>query len=143
MPAAGGASFGNDFNRLRFEKRLDKADIFIFSFIAIARKCSTGAGFMGVKKNLTNDKIMCILSTNNKGKKGDAMYQKFINEELAKLGFIGKYDARHIEAFMRVEHGCLDGLDKATFLHEIRLCARCIDAVGSRAAETFAKTYGL
>jgi hypothetical protein len=70
-------------------------------------------------------------------------YQKFIKMELAKNGFIGKYDARHIEGYMRLQNGCLDGLGKARFNHEVKISMECIDADGIENAESLAKSYGL
>lgn len=71
------------------------------------------------------------------------MYQKAIREELAKSGYIGQYDPRHIEGYMRLAHGCLDGLDKETFNEEVSVCRQCIDADGIANAESLAKSYGL
>ena len=71
------------------------------------------------------------------------MYQRLIKAELARTGFIGKYDARHIEAFMRLEYGCLDGLSKSKFAAEVKICRECIDAGGIVSAEDLAKSYGL
>jgi len=71
------------------------------------------------------------------------MYQKIIRTELSKSGYIGKYDPRHIEGYMRVEHGTLCGLSRAEFLSEIEISRQCIDADGYSNAESLARSYGL
>ena len=71
------------------------------------------------------------------------MYQQMIREILAKQGHVGKYDPRHIEAFMRLEHGTLDALSPAKFRAEVAICAECVDEGGTLGAEDLAKSFGL
>ncbi len=70
-------------------------------------------------------------------------YQQTIRALLAESGHIGKYDPRHIEAYMRLEHPTLDGLSLAQFKREVAVCAECVDAGGIDAAERNARSYGL
>lgn len=53
------------------------------------------------------------------------------------------YDPRHIEAYMRVEHGTLDHLDARRFADEAHIAARCVEIGGVEKAEELAGTYGL
>jgi len=71
------------------------------------------------------------------------MYQDSIKEQLEKMGYEGKYDPRHIEAYMRLDHSTLDGLSKKQFTYEVEVCRRCVDFEGAEEAEALAKTYGL
>lgn len=72
-----------------------------------------------------------------------APYEQPIREHLASLGFIGKYDPRHIEAFMRLEHPTLDGLGKQQFRREVAIAAACVDEAGRDESEMCAESYGL
>ena len=65
------------------------------------------------------------------------MYQQLI-QELAP-----GHDARHIEAFMRLEFGTLDHLSREKFAREVRMAEACIDEGGEDMAEGLAKSYGL
>lgn len=69
-------------------------------------------------------------------------YQRVISETLAKSGHIGKYDPRHIEAYMRLEHGTLDALSRRQFDQEVEVCRQCVDA-DINGAESLALSYGL
>ena len=72
------------------------------------------------------------------------MYQTMIREALAHLGRIGAADPRHVEAWMRLEHGCLDGLGSlARFRSEVAIALQCIDAGPRRDSEDLARSYGL
>jgi hypothetical protein len=71
------------------------------------------------------------------------MYQQTIKEILAAQGCVGKYDPRHIEAYMRLEHSTLDGLSLSKFKREVTLCAQCVDEGGRDAAERNARSFGL
>lgn len=51
-------------------------------------------------------------------------------------------EPRLIEAFMRLQYGTLDHLDRATFDAEVALAAACVDADPS-GAEELARSYGL
>ena len=69
------------------------------------------------------------------------MYQRMIREELARKGYVGQYDPRHIEAYMRIEHPTLDGLSKASFRKEIEWSRQAVDldpAAAERCAQSFA-----
>ena len=52
-------------------------------------------------------------------------------------------DPRHIEAWMRVEHGTLDHLDRARFRSEVALAQACIAEAGDAESEALARSYGL
>ncbi len=54
-----------------------------------------------------------------------------------------RYDPRHIEAYMRLEHGVLDGLSPARFRAEVAIGMRCVDAGGTVNAEKLAQSCGL
>jgi len=71
------------------------------------------------------------------------MYQKIIRETIAKLGYIGKYDPRHIEGFMRLEHPTLNGLSKLQAIKEIKIAIGCINSIGSEESEKNALSFGL
>lgn len=51
-------------------------------------------------------------------------------------------DPRHVEAYMRLQYGTLDHLDRATFDREARTCAEAVRLAPSE-AEELAKSYGL
>ena len=70
-------------------------------------------------------------------------YQETIRRETAKMEFIGKYDPRHIEGWMRIEHGTLDHLDIHIFRKEIKIGIQCIEEGGRELAERNAKSFGL
>ena len=71
------------------------------------------------------------------------MYQQIIRRELSRSGFIGKYDPRHIEGYIRLEHSTLDGLSRNKFRAEIEASRQCIDYEGCNIAEELARSYGL
>jgi hypothetical protein len=73
----------------------------------------------------------------------DTMYQSIIRKELVKNGYIGLYDPRHIEGYMRLEHGTLDGLSRKQRREEIEISRQCVDHGGIINAETLARSYGL
>ena len=54
-----------------------------------------------------------------------------------------KYDPRHIEALMRVQHGTLNHLSRECFVRAIKICTKVIDKIGKDEAEETAKNYGL
>lgn len=51
-------------------------------------------------------------------------------------------DPRHVEAFMRLEYGTLDHLDRAKFAREARTAALCTRE-DPETAEMLARSYGL
>ena len=69
-------------------------------------------------------------------------YQQSIKKELSELGR-EEIDSRHIEAYMRLEHGTLDALSKKQFEEEIFICAACVDASTYVENEALARSYGL
>lgn len=52
------------------------------------------------------------------------------------------HDPRHIEAFMRSEHGTLDRLSPSRFRQEVRMAIACVNEGGIEFAEKLAKSYG-
>ena len=57
----------------------------------------------------------------------EIMYRNLIRESAARHGCVGA-NASHIEAWMRLEHGTLDGLSAAVFHAEVGAALLCIDA---------------
>ena len=53
------------------------------------------------------------------------------------------YDARHIEAYMRVEHNALDHLSPSRFHTEALFAAACVKEGGREMAERIAQSFGL
>lgn len=53
------------------------------------------------------------------------------------------HDPRHIEAYVRLEHGTLGGLSMDTLRSEARTAAACIDLAGTTSAEELAQSFGL
>ena len=70
------------------------------------------------------------------------MYQRTIRETAARLGRVG-VDPRHVEAWMRVEHPTLDGLDRRRFDTEVEIAVACIDHAGAEQSEALALSFGL
>ena len=70
-------------------------------------------------------------------------YEQLIRETLAKIGRIGAADARHIEGWMRLEHGCLDGLSAGQFQREVEIALGCIAASTASENESLAESFGL
>jgi hypothetical protein len=52
-------------------------------------------------------------------------------------------DPRHVEAFMRLEHGTLDQLSPARFTEEVFVSALCVAEAGPVDSEALAVSYGL
>lgn len=52
-------------------------------------------------------------------------------------------DPRHIEAFLRMQFGVLDHLDRDTMAREAAIAVECIDVGGIDNAEQLAQSYGL
>ncbi len=52
-------------------------------------------------------------------------------------------DARHVEAWMRLEHPTLDGLSAAEFEREIDLAVAAIATAGATESEALAASFGL
>lgn len=53
------------------------------------------------------------------------------------------HNARHIEAYMRLEHSTLDGLSKHQFSEEVQISATCVREAGPLAADRLAQSFGL
>jgi hypothetical protein len=70
-------------------------------------------------------------------------YEQAIREDLARLGYVGAADPRHIEAWMRLEHPTLDGLSPEQFRAEVRMALACIEAGPLRDSESLAQSFGL
>jgi len=70
------------------------------------------------------------------------MYRDLIRETAARLGRVG-IDSRHVEAWMRLEHGCLDGLSPRQFADEVEVAIGCIDEAGDATSERLAASFGL
>jgi len=66
------------------------------------------------------------------------VYQSMIQKAIA----CTPEDARLVEAWMRLERGCLDGLDRRTFLREAAAGIACV-AADKKASERLAESYGL
>lgn len=61
----------------------------------------------------------------------------------ALLNPIEGIDPRHIEAYMRVEHTTLDGLNPRRFAAEVCLARQCVREGGRDMAERIAQSFGL
>jgi len=53
------------------------------------------------------------------------------------------YNPRHVEAYMRIANGCLDGLSPEEFAEEVKMSCYVIDEQGKRNAERVAKSFGI
>ncbi|HET7675654.1 MAG TPA: hypothetical protein VFL54_09055 [Gammaproteobacteria bacterium] len=53
------------------------------------------------------------------------------------------HDPRHIEAFVRLQYGTLNHLDRETLKREADIAAACIEEGGTENAEALAQSYGL
>ncbi len=69
-------------------------------------------------------------------------YQQSIQAHLAQAGRIG-VDARHVEAWMRIEHPTLDALSPAAFRAEALLAADATTDAGPTTSEALAASLGL
>ncbi len=69
-------------------------------------------------------------------------YFNVIRWEIASQGKIG-IEARHVEAYMRLEHPTLDGLSKKQFQKEVAIAIACVEADGRENAERCARSFGL
>lgn len=63
-------------------------------------------------------------------------YQKRISE------IAPRYQARQIEAFMRLQYGTLDHLSPSVFRREVAMACECIDTDPDM-AERLTRSYGL
>lgn len=74
--------------------------------------------------------------------KRPSSYAETIRESMARMGLVGAADPRWVEAWMRLEHGCLDGLGHAQFDHEVAITLLCIDEASTRENEALAESMG-
>lgn len=72
-----------------------------------------------------------------------SFYAQAIREALARAGRVGAADPRHIEGWMRLEHGCLDGLSAGQFQREVEIALACIAAASAQENESLAASFGL
>ena len=72
-----------------------------------------------------------------------SLYQEAIREDMAALGFIGRHDPATIEAWMRLEHGTLDGLSPSRFRAEVATSIECADASTPAENTSLCESYGL
>jgi len=70
-------------------------------------------------------------------------YTQIIRETLAKIGRIGAADARHVEAWMRLERGTLDALSPSQFRAEVTTALECVEAGPLADSESLAQSMGL
>lgn len=54
-----------------------------------------------------------------------------------------RHNPRHVEAFMRAEHGTLDALSPGAFRAEALAAAACVDQAGFDFSEKLAQSFGL
>ncbi len=70
-------------------------------------------------------------------------YRGAILEAMARVGRCGAADPRHVEGWMRLEHGCLDGLSYGQFQREVVTALECIKAGPVADSEALAQSFGL
>ena len=70
-------------------------------------------------------------------------YAQMIREAMARTGRVGAADPRHVEAWMRLEHGCLDGLSRLQFTDEVTIALQCVAATPTADSDALATSYGL
>jgi hypothetical protein len=75
------------------------------------------------------------------GKEECMPYREVIRRTAARAGRLG-YDARQIEAWMRLEHDTLDALSRDQFEREVEVACQCIDA-DPELSRKLADSYGL
>lgn len=71
------------------------------------------------------------------------MYREMIRHILAARGLAGRYDPRHVEAWMRVEHPTLDALSVQEWAAEVTIALQCIDHARPDDSERLAKSMGI
>jgi hypothetical protein len=71
------------------------------------------------------------------------LYSQMIREAMARNGRAGAADPRHVEGWMRIEHGCLDGLSRSQFDAEVRIALECIAAGPLADSDALATSMGL
>jgi len=68
---------------------------------------------------------------------------QMIRETMARNGHVAAADPRHVEAWMRLEHGCLDGLSRQRFTEEVAIAVACVAAGPQAQSEALAQSMGL
>lgn len=78
------------------------------------------------------------------GEEGDQMvgYRNFYQKRIGQIIGGNNFDPRHVEAYMRLERGTLDGLSEAEFAEEARIAYGCAQ-LDLNTAESLAKSFGL
>lgn len=71
-----------------------------------------------------------------------SQYQQPIEETARRLGR-AHVDARRVEAWMRLEHGCLDHLGGHRWDEAVRIALDCADAADWHLNEELVRSYGL
>jgi hypothetical protein len=69
-------------------------------------------------------------------------YQGIIQARLVRLRRTD-IDPRHVEGWMRLEHGTLDALTPRRFAREVQISVDCVDEAGIDRSEELAISYGL
>lgn len=69
-------------------------------------------------------------------------YQRLIAQRLVTLKR-EDVDPRHVEGWMRIQHGTLDALSAEAFAVEVRICVDCVDEAGIDRSDELAQSYGL
>ena len=69
-------------------------------------------------------------------------YQETMAREVARLGR-DCVNLRHVEAWIRADRPCLDGLSREQLRAEVRTAAACADHAGWTVSEKLAKSFGL
>lgn len=72
-----------------------------------------------------------------------SIYQQMIREAMARTGHVGAADPRHVEAWLRLDFGCLDSLSQAQFTEEVMIALQCIAAAPAADSEALAASFGL
>lgn len=70
------------------------------------------------------------------------MYKERIELTLKVLGR-PEVDPGHIEAWMRMDHGTLDGLSPRDFRQAVKVGVEAVDQCGEKLSQEVASTYGL
>lgn len=71
------------------------------------------------------------------------IYAQMIREAMARTGRVGAADPRHVEAWLRLEHGCLDAMSRQQFTDEVTIALECVAAGPLADSEALAISYGL
>ena len=70
-------------------------------------------------------------------------YQQLIREAMPEIERLAAADPRHVEAWLRLEHGCLDGLSRQQFTEEVAIALQCVAAAPTADSEALAASFGL